>query len=38
MIIAGEYINWNIAEEVEEIVKVSLIGSRMRELSQEIKS
>ena len=37
MIIAGEYNNWNIAEEVEDILKVSLIGSRMRELSQMIK-
>lgn len=38
MIIAGEYLNWNIAEEVEDIVKVSLIGSRMRELSQTLES
>ncbi len=37
MIIAGEYINWNIAEEVEDIVKVSIIGSRMRELSNNLK-
>ena len=37
MIIAGEYLNWDLAEEVEDIVKVSLIGSRMRELTQDIK-
>ena len=37
MIIAGEYLNLDIAEEVEEIVKVSLIGNRMRELSQSVK-
>jgi hypothetical protein len=37
MIIAGECFNWDIAEEVEEIVKVSLIGNRMRELSQSVK-
>jgi len=37
MIIAGECLNWDIAEEVEEIVKVSLIGNRMRELSQSVK-
>ena len=37
MIIAGEYVNWNIAEEVEDIVKVSMIGSRMRELSHNLK-
>jgi hypothetical protein len=34
MIIAGEYVDCKIAKEVEDIVKVSLIGSRMRELSQ----
>lgn len=34
MIIAGEYIDCKIAKEIEDIVKVSLIGSRMRELSQ----
>ena len=37
MIIAGEYLNLDIAEEVEEIVKVSIIGNRMRELSQSVK-
>ena len=37
MIIAGECLNLAIAEEVEEIVKVSLIGNRMRELSQSVK-
>ena len=34
MIIAGEYVDCKIAKEIEDIVKVSLIGSRMRELSQ----
>jgi len=37
MIIAGEYVDCEIAKEVEEIVKVSLIGSRMRELTQITK-
>ena len=32
MIIAGDYIDWIIAKEIEDIVKISLIGSRMREL------
>jgi hypothetical protein len=34
MIIAAEYVDCNMAKEIEEIVKVSLIGSRMRELTQ----
>jgi len=33
MIIAGIFPDWNIAKEVEEIFEVSLLGSRMRELS-----
>lgn len=33
MIIAGISPDWNIAKEVEEIYEVSLLGSRMRELS-----
>lgn len=33
MIIAGIMPDWNIAKEVEEIYEVSLLGSRMRELS-----
>jgi hypothetical protein len=37
MIIAGIYHEWNIAKEVEEIFEVSLIGSRMRELSNNNK-
>ena len=33
MIIAGQYIELNVANEIEDIVKTSLVGSRMRELS-----
>jgi hypothetical protein len=37
MIIAGPYIDWNAANEIEDIVKTSLVGSRMRELSRKLK-
>ena len=33
MIIAGEYVDWKTAKEVENIIEVSLLASRMRELS-----
>ena len=37
MIIAGIMPDCNIAKEVEEIYEVSLVGSRMRELSNGVK-
>ena len=37
MIIAGECINWRDAVEIEDILKTSIISSRMRELSHLTK-